>query len=243
MIVRAIEGMHAIVRQPEHARQSAVIAAHLDPAFLPPPQEQREFLLAVRDHDDGWAEWETNPHTAPSGLPLDFPDIDKRDHAENWRRTIYGALFRHGPAAAAWIARHADELMESDNRDTVDALAARAWPGLNAADRAARVSRGFRALRFADALSLMALDGWSKRLAFDLDDAGGNAVPHEAWRDGPWSIRVWPWPFVLPRLTRIHADGVCVSSGSEGYALALLKTPREAAMRIQVEILPGGPSA
>lgn len=246
MILRHLDGHHYIVRQPEHARQSGVILAHLRPEFLGGMTEQWDLLRACRQHDDGWAEWEKNPRLQENGLPVNFCDINKDDHADNWTRTIFGQLMYLGPAAASYVARHASALQDmeeaeggQDRQELIETLVKRAWPEA-APDEGKAVSQaGFQALYACDALSLIALAGWKNRLTLKLHHSEEGEVSIEAWREGDWNVRVSPWPFCTDIIKGAHVDAVCLQQGEESAAAAILRDPRDYLVRVPIDYLPG----
>lgn len=244
MIVRMLDGDHWLTRQPDHARHSAAIAASLHPRFLGSFEEQLELLPAVGAHDDGWIPWELSPPALPDGLPVNFTDIARDDHLENWHRSIFGALHHRRAAAAAIVARHAanfldlhDESTQAAHAELMRMLAARAWPQLDDATRDLRLERAFRALFFGDALSLIPLAGWTTRIALTLIDEQGRDHEFHAWADGPWTVRVDPWPFADKALRRVAVPSVRVPAGQERHALAILHQPRDLRRRIEVDYL------
>lgn len=246
MIRRTLNGTHFLTTQPEHARQTGVIVAHLRDEFLGPAEQQVDLLRATAVHDIGWAEWDANPTFAPNGLPLDFLDLPRLEHLEIWRRTIFGMLTKLGPAAAATLARHASALTTKEPNpsdpdyhfaDLIPALRQRAWPGVADEDTAFFVERGFLALRLADGLSLMGCAGWE---ALEMNLLREDRTPYQvmAWRDGDFSIRVDPWPFAPPEINDVWFEAVAIPEGSEPDAATILKHPREQRMRLPVRIAP-----
>lgn len=245
MIVRPLGNHVYITRQPEHARHSAVIAAHLRPEFLGDVALHTDFLRATYHHDDGWAPHDADPPIGEDGWPLNFTGSDSDAHKDVWTNTIFGGLHRFSPAAAAIMARHARGILELDEEATAHqdelttALAARAWPELDANAREAHVLRGASVLVLGDVLSLIALAGWADRFVIRLHNADGSEFPVEAWADGDWTVRVKPWPFLVPELRAVRADSVCIDKADAADARHILRHPRDHATVVAVDYLEG----
>lgn len=245
MIVRPLGSHVYITRQPEHARHSAVIAAHLRPEFLGDAELHTDFLRATRHHDDGWAPHDDDPAIGEDGWPLNFTGSENNAHADAWTNTIFGGLHRFSPASAALMARHARGILDLDDAamahldELTVALAARAWPELDAEAREVNVRRGASVLALGDVLSLTALAGWNDRFVIRLHNADGSEFPVEAWRDGDWIVRVKPWPFVVPELRAVRAASVCIDKSDAADARQILRHPRDHATVVSADYLEG----
>ena len=251
MIVRTLGGWHHLVRQSEHARQSAVLTASLRPEFLGAIEDQWALMQATAMHDVGWDAWDDAPQVDAAGLPLNFDAVDKAVGREVWRHTVYGALVDHGPAVAAILARHASALAMLDVvgdppaedyhfEEMLPHLEARAWPADAPEARTARRERAFAALALGDALSLLGLAGWSHRLTLPLHREDGTTLEVTAWREGDWTVRVAPWPFAVPgALANVWTDTVAVPAAEARDAVAILRAPRQYHVRRTVEYREG----
>lgn len=229
MIVRTVGEFHYLIPQPQHARQSGVIAAHLSPGFLGCHAMLHELLLAVVHHDDGWVEWEADPIFGRDHLPLNFDDINKERHIDNWTRGVFSLLHRLGPYAASLLARHALPLIEDKGGDVVEyfhgllaALEKRAWPSLEAPRARQRTDQGFHALAFADLISLIGCAGWEDSFHVPLHDDAGREVSHSLRLAGPWTVAVDPWPFLTPRLDKVRCACHRVPVGREATCREVL---------------------
>lgn len=247
MIVRRVGDTHHIIRQTAHARQTGVIAAHLRAEFLPPHNLLRDFLLAAAKHDDGWIAWEAAPRFGTDGLPLNFSDIDKGRHLENWYRGIFSILHEVGPFAASLLARHALPLVKEKGEDVVacfndllGALEKRAWPDLDPGEACRRTTHHAAALSFADLVSLVPCAGWSEPQQIDLYDSEGAPVSVTITLESPWAVRVDPWPFEVPALPSIPVEARTISVGMERDAAAMLTAYSIPATILTMDILPVG---
>jgi hypothetical protein len=248
MIVRTIGDFHYLVRQQEHARQSGVITASLRPEFLGSMEQQVHIVRATARHDEGWGAWDCSPAVHANGLPVAFTEMERRDHLEIWRNTIFNLLAELGPVPTLFLVRHAMAITSHPDKqeehpdyafgDLLPTLRKRAWPELADEDADFLVEQGFSALAFGDALSLIAVAGWEERLKLTLLKDDRTPVEIEAWRDGEWRVRVDPWPFAPPALRKVHVDAVFVPAGQEEASAALVKDPRTHLVRPPVEYLP-----
>ncbi|MCC5876189.1 MAG: DUF3891 family protein [Candidatus Sumerlaeia bacterium] len=247
MIVRRVDGKHHIIRQPDHARQSGVIAAHLREEFLGDHVYRREFLLATARHDDGWIDWESNPRLAPCGLPLNFSEIDKGRHIGNWSRGIFSALHEIGPFAASLLAKHALPLVKDKGEevaayfeDLLRCLEVRAWPDLEQGVARLLTTRFSAALSLADLLSLVACAGWEDIQTLEVPDSTGTPCRFTIKLDDLWAVRVDPWPFVLPELRGIPVRSITVPVGMEEEASPILQAYSTPPETVLIDVIPGG---
>ena len=90
MILSRYQGKLLVVRQPDHGRQTGLIAAAWGNEDVPPPVEHREAArLAAAHHDDGWAIWERHPDLEPAtGQPIQFYDVKPPAHIPAYRAGI-----------------------------------------------------------------------------------------------------------------------------------------------------------
>lgn len=104
MIVRpAINGLQ-LITQPDHAQLSGRIIEHA--VALRGHPRRDAILLAVAEHDNGWAEEDAAPIVNPAtGFPADFITVPVAVRHRVWSRAIQ-RLARH-PWSAALVAEHA----------------------------------------------------------------------------------------------------------------------------------------
>lgn len=247
MIVRTVGKFHHLVPQPEHARQSGVIAAHLSPVYLGCPSKVAELLLAVAHHDDGWIEWEADPVFGDNRLPLNFDDINRQCHIDNWTRGIFRLLHRIGPFAASLLARHALPLVEEKGQEVVDyffgllaALERRAWPSMAGEQARRRTEQGVRALALADLVSLIGCAGWEGAHDIALHDDSGAETTFTLRLGAPWSVTVDPWPFLTPRLDNVRCACHRIPVGEEDTCRDLLGGSSPPRGEILLTIVPEG---
>lgn len=110
-----------LVSQVEHARLSAVLAehglSHFGRTMIGGEEAlaavRSELLEAIRRHDDGWAEWESQPNLDPqSHRPLSFRELPLGEALANWDGSIASAE-EVGPLAAWTVAGHFVALLDN----------------------------------------------------------------------------------------------------------------------------------
>ncbi len=171
MIVRPDGDALVLVRQPDHARLSADLMAAWREGGLTEDPRREEILAAVAGHDDGWAEPDTAPIFDPaSGRPYDFVTAPDDVRLSVWPRGVERIRARHGPFAAALVARHPIALYDAYGRpegaaDLVARLETRIEELLREDGRAdrRRLDAAYRFVAIGDLLSLAFCSGWEER--------------------------------------------------------------------------------
>jgi hypothetical protein len=171
VIVRPEGDTLVLVRQPDHARLSGDLVAAWREDGLPEDPRREEILAAVAGHDDGWAEPDAAPLWDPaSGRPYDFVTAPDDVRLSVWPRGVERVRARHGPFAAALVARHPIALYDAYGRpagaaDLVARLEARIEELLREDGRAdrRRLDAAYRFVAIGDLLSLAFCSGWEER--------------------------------------------------------------------------------
>jgi hypothetical protein len=116
-----------LVSQLEHAELSFLLAQRCLPRFgngvstpaytLAVDNVRAELLAAIRRHDDGWGEWETQPKLDPRlRRPLSFRELPLEEALDNWNGSIASAA-EAGPLAAWTVAGHFAALLEDSEKE------------------------------------------------------------------------------------------------------------------------------
>lgn len=207
MIVRPLDDALALITQPDHARLARRIMEHC-PALAGHPRRD-DVLLAVGEHDNGWAEPDAAPVIDPeTGRLADFVRLPLPARHGVWRRGV--ARLAHRPWSAALVAHHAVTVYERYRAD-------RDWDAffvemerardamIDASGRpAGELAGDYAFVRLGDLISLAFCTGSNERAAFGgwslaLDGErvlitpgifGGATIPIEiearAIPDRPW---------------------------------------------------------
>ncbi|MDF1812677.1 MAG: DUF3891 family protein [Verrucomicrobiales bacterium] len=97
MLKTKVNNQYRLVTQPDHGQLAGNLAAHWgNHAFSRAgeygPVTNQELLreqviFAIAQHDNGWIEWESEPHIAPDHLPEDLSEMvrDQNDGMNRWR--------------------------------------------------------------------------------------------------------------------------------------------------------------
>ncbi len=143
MIVRTGEHGVQLITQPDHAHAARLVMEHA--TGLAGHQRRDDILLAVGEHDNGWAEEDARPTVDPNTAAVaDFVTAPLSVRQRVWPRGV--TRLAHRPWAAALVAQHAVAVYDRFRPDADwapffqrmetmrDAL-------LEAADRPRRISR------------------------------------------------------------------------------------------------------
>ena len=167
MIIRPAVDDLLLITQPDHAALAGAVMAAWRADGLPAHREREELLLAVREHDNGWLEPDTEPTVdAATGAPEDFLDAPVAVRQAVWPRGTARLAGAH-PYAAALVAHHA---LNVYRRHRDDAAWQAFFDDMEGARRAAldRVPAGrregwpgdYRFLFLGDLVSLVFCHGW-----------------------------------------------------------------------------------
>lgn len=104
MIVRQTGDLLQLITQPDHAQLAGEIMQHAE--VLADHPRRASILLAISEHDRGWAEPDAAPLVDPAtGTPLDFISAPIAVRQGVWPRGV--ASLADDPWAAALVAQHA----------------------------------------------------------------------------------------------------------------------------------------
>ncbi len=104
-------GTLLLISQPDHAVLAAELLALWRTDGMPAHPRRGDLLFAVREHDNGWREFDSAPAVdAVSRRPIDFLTAPAPTRMEVWRRGSERHAAEH-PYVAALIAEHARRLL------------------------------------------------------------------------------------------------------------------------------------
>lgn len=94
------------IRQTDHALLSGFLAREWGNGDFKRPELFESFCLAVREHDNGWAEWEQSPQLDPkTRLPYTFMSIPTEEHVALYERGIE-RIIKVDPYAGLLVSMH-----------------------------------------------------------------------------------------------------------------------------------------
>lgn len=194
MIVRTVGNHQQLVTQPEHARLAGRIMERCERLNAHP--RRKHILLAIAEHDNGWAEEDATPRVdGTTGAVVDFVNAPLSVRHDVWPRAV--ARLAEDPWAAALVAQHALTVYERSRSDAAwtsffeEMEGARdgmlGTSGLRLEDFAA----DYVFVRLADLISLTFCAGWTgeqrcaewtvqlsgTRVVVSPDAFGGATVP------------------------------------------------------------------
>lgn len=169
MIVRAAHDRLHLITQPDHAHLARSIMEHCVALAARPRRDA--ILLAIGEHDNGWAEEDAAPAVdSETGAVADFVNVPLRVRHAVWPRGIMRLADQ--PWAAALVAHHAITVYD---RFRVDA----AWTPFFAEIEALRAAMlrasglplddlmaDYPFVRLGDLISLTFCAGWTDALPF-----------------------------------------------------------------------------
>jgi hypothetical protein len=163
MIVRALRDSLVLITQPDHAHLAGEVMARATALAAHPRRDA--ILLAIREHDNGWAEPDAEPIIGSSGDVADFIAAPIAVRQAVWPRAV--ARLASEPWAAALVAQHAITVYDRFRSDD-------AWTEFftnMAALRDSLLARGtlrlddliadYAFVRLGDLISLTFCTGWT----------------------------------------------------------------------------------
>lgn len=194
-----------ITYQPAHAMLSTSLAAEW--ARLR-PEPWTEVLVAVSQHDNGWAELDDAPTVLDDGTPRDFLHMALDAHLAMWERGIARARMQ-GLWPGLLVSHHATALYGGragsdsaiDDFLTTQQAQQRAWTEALGTDEAA-VQRAYRMIALMDWFSLVLCLGRGQAEGEPVTlGKGPTEEPLTLRWLAPDRATVSPWPFAAPTLS------------------------------------------
>lgn len=94
-----------LIAQADHAHLAADVAGAWGNPAVPPLPLADQLVAAIRDHDEGWRQWEQSPEIdAETGRPRDFTEMPMPTATAIWSRSILAAACG-GPSHADAVGR------------------------------------------------------------------------------------------------------------------------------------------
>lgn len=213
MIVRPVPDGLLCIRQPDHAALAGTLAHAWGGAF-PRLRPREPVELAVRTHDDGWADLDEAPVRDPeTGAPFTYRTIPTADAIGVADRSVARAS-EADPYAGWLVSRHFASFHERsadpDARRWVVAqvgqrseLLSRAWPLVGREALHPHVLEGnLDVLQLLDALSLALCEAWPEWESRGISAAYGEETTvfrfRRLARDSHGTVD--PWPFDVPEI-------------------------------------------
>lgn len=208
MIRRETDKGWILIAQTDHSILSAEIMEFWGNSDFNPPFPKEEVLFAIREHDNGWKEWEMHPKiNSTDKYPINFIEMDYKDKAQIWRRSFLRYSKEH-PYASSLIALHFDKfntnvykknnyaarILKYEIREFVIKnlnLTDTDTPNLNN-----QIINNLRFVQVGDLISLAICHGW-KSIQIDEIPFGknGTKISLKLESEDSYNYAVKPYPF------------------------------------------------
>jgi Protein of unknown function (DUF3891) len=115
ILQRTPDGIVAI-RQEDHAAMAAFFLEHWSDHNFAHDPEREKIILATREHDNGWHEFDAKPRLdEATGLPADFRSMTAEETVTIWQRGTAKYL-ESDPFVALLITHHGYSLHEQEHK-------------------------------------------------------------------------------------------------------------------------------
>lgn len=111
MIVLCTGSRIRLVRQVDHQSQCGVMARAWGNEVFRRPEPYNALIDAADCHDEGWRGQDSAPHIDATGMPVNFPDLDRAIHAPMYELGIAEAVVR-GAHVGLLASMHGQGLYE-----------------------------------------------------------------------------------------------------------------------------------
>ena len=213
MIRRETDDGWILIAQHDHGVLAGDIMEHWGNELFSGPEQFDEVLLAVREHDYGWVEWESSPEVNPeNGFPMNFMEMKSDDQSDIWSRSYEYHLVNH-PYASSLIALHFDrfnrKLLERNPSDSaalsfkhdMKEFLAEQLVGSDTDDIPEDMKIDLRFLQIGDIISLSLCHGWGNRVIQEVPvDYQGSVADLDLESADGLNFTISPYPFSIPIL-------------------------------------------
>jgi hypothetical protein len=204
-----------LINQHDHAELAGDIMKFWGDDSFARPKPYDEVLFAIREHDNGWREWDSSPKVNPENkYPMNFLEMSSSDQAEIWRRCFKRHSLEH-PYASVLIALHFGKLNEkslinnsnkttarTSHNETIDFVSQMLKINISNLDLKSfpeDVRVNLRLVQIGDVISLALCHGWNSIKIKDvpLEYNGRVATLSLKSSDGT-NYTIDPYPFTEP---------------------------------------------
>lgn len=120
MIRRENNGGWILITQHDHALLSGQVMSHWGTDMFVQPDPYDEVLFAIKEHDSGWKQWDSNPKiNTENGFPANFTEMSPYDQSVIWSK-CYRSHCADYPYASALTALHFSKFNSSNLRKDPD---------------------------------------------------------------------------------------------------------------------------
>ena len=120
MIRRDYNGGWILITQYHHAILAGQIMSYWGNETFLKPDPYEEVLFAIREHDAGWEDWDSNPKiNSENGYPANFTEMSPYDQSVIWSN-CYRSNAKNHSYASALIALHFSKFNRSNLKEDPD---------------------------------------------------------------------------------------------------------------------------
>ncbi|HWP90977.1 MAG TPA: DUF3891 family protein [Thermodesulfobacteriota bacterium] len=204
-----------LINQHDHAQLAGDIMKYWGDDSFARPNPYDEVLFAIREHDNGWREWDSSPKVNPENkYPMNFLEMSSSDQAEIWRRCFKRHSLEH-PYASVLIALHFGKLNEKSLNNNSNKTTARTShdeiidfvsdmlkvniSNLDLKSLPGDVRVNLRLVQIGDVISLALCHGWNSIKIKDVPLEYNGSVTTLNLKSGNGSnYTIDPYPFTEP---------------------------------------------
>lgn len=201
-----------LITQHNHALLSGQIMAHWGNDKFVNPKPYDEVLFAIREHDSGWKDWDSNPKiNTETGFPANFTEMSPHDQSVIWSK-CYRTNSSDHPYASALTALHFSKfnsnnlkkdpeneqlkLLQLDMRDFISKVLNFNISNGNANKIPDDIRVNLKMLQIGDIISLTLCHGWrSIEITETPLDYKGSQTTLKMESDDGLNYRISPYPF------------------------------------------------
>jgi len=173
-----------LISQTDHSILSGEIMKYWGNRNFPVPLPEDEVLFAVKQHDNGWDNWEKSPKiNHKNKYPKSFLEMDYKEQEEIWRRCFTRYRSEH-PYASCLIALHFDKFNNNICRTNSKAeylrneirnfLKHNLHMTIEEIEHSQDISKNLKYVQIGDIISLALCHGWKSVKLDDVPAGPGN---------------------------------------------------------------------
>ncbi len=217
MIRRDNESGWVLITQHDHAGLAGEIMTHWGNDNFMRPEPYDEVLFAVKEHDSGWKEWDSEPKVDPeTGYPANFTEMSFEDQADIWRR-CYKPYSIDNPYASCLVAMHFSkfnrnnlrkepgnkiaECLDKEFKEFIAGKLSHEASADNLVEIPSNVIKNLTLLQIGDIISLALCHGWRSTEITEVPyDYNGSETALLIRSEDGFNYTVTPYPFDEPLL-------------------------------------------
>jgi hypothetical protein len=206
-----------LINQHDHAELAGDIMAYWGNDKFTRPEPYEEVIFAIREHDNGWKDWDSSPRINPENrYPMNFMEMDFPDQERIWTSCFKRHAAEH-PYASALIALHFRKFngkvvnknpnnsraktLCSEMNDFISRTLKIKVSDSDSNSLPEEVKTNLRLVQIGDVISLALCHGWSSIEINDVPlDYNGSEETLSITSDDGNNFVITPYPFSQPSM-------------------------------------------